>query len=338
MTPAWHSTDRTDLAAVRAEVTGWIPAAVDSPLYSTLATHMLADDEMLAVVGRIDNMPPLNLLFGAVQLLLGGPMPNFSYGEFRDFVFAHEEQIVEIGCTRRTQTNEVRRAAVLFPFVAQAVANWSQPAHVIDIGASAGLVTCLDRFAYDYGEGIIGDSSLVLTCENRGGFHLPDAVPTFASRTALDLAPVDVDDPDQVAWLEALIWPEHTERRERFQQALAIRRETAVNVVGGDAVETLPGVVAALPPGPVIIWHTIALYQMPQAHHDALDDVIAEIAKDRELARIAFEPPPGKDPDVRRCSAPARRPSGRRRPPTWRLDRPALTRQTSPPRARTLFA
>ena len=200
--------------------------------------------------------------------------PDSPYAEFRDFVLAHQEQIVEIGCTRRTQTNEVRRAAVLLPFVAEAAAAWDQPPHVIDIGASAGLVTCLDRFSYDYGSGVIGDSSLVLTCENRGHFAVPDAVPTFASRTALDLAPVDVDDGDQVAWLEALIWPEHTERRERFRRALEIRTETPVTVVAGDAAETLPRVVAALPPGPLLIWHTIALYQMPPAHHDALDDVI----------------------------------------------------------------
>jgi len=300
MTPAWHSTDRADLAAVRAELVGWIPAALDSPLYTMLATRMLDDDAMLRLVSRIDNMPPLNLLFGAVQLLLGGPMPQFAYAEFRDFVFANEEQIVEIGCTRRTQTNEVRRAAVILPWVANAAAAFGdQPVHAIDIGASAGLVTCLDRYAYDYGDDIVGDSLLVLTCENRGRFQVPDAVPTFASRTALDLVPVDVDDPDQVAWLEALIWPEHTQRLERFREALAIRRATEVDVIAGDAAETLLQASAAHPDGALLVWHTIALYQMPPAHHDALDAVIAELASQRPVARVSFEPPPGREPDVR---------------------------------------
>jgi hypothetical protein len=228
-----------------------------------------------------------------------------SYKEFRELVLEREEEIVEIGCTRRTQTNEVRRAAVILPWVARAAAEFGgQPIHVIDIGASAGLVTCLDRYAYDYGVGVIGESSLVLTCENRGGFEMPDAVPSVASRTALDLAPVDIDEPAQVAWLEALIWPEHTERRERFRAALAIRRATPVNVVAGDAVTTLPEVVAALPAGPVVICHTIALYQMPAAHHDELDAVIEQLATERQLARVSFEPPPGRDPDVRAALRP----------------------------------
>lgn len=305
MTPAWHSSDRSDLAAVRAEVTGWLPAAVDSPLYTSLAKRILDDEPMLRLVACIDNMPPLNLLFGAVQLLLGEPVTPRPYEEFREFVFANEERIVEIGCTRRTQTNEVRRAAVILPWVARAVAEFGdQPVHAIDIGASAGLVTCLDRYAYDFGDGIVGDSPLLLSCENRGGFETPDAVPVFASRTALDLAPVNSDDPAQVAWLEALIWPEHVERRERFRAALAIRRETQVTTVAGDAVTTLVQAANAHPEGALMIWHTIALYQMPAERQGALDDVIAELARSRPVARVSFEPTPGGDPDVRAALRP----------------------------------
>jgi len=300
MSPAWHSSDRTDLAAVRAEVAGWLPAVTDSPRYYALTQELLDDEPMLRLVARIDNMPPLNLLFGAVQLLLGEPLPEITYEEFRAFVFANEDRIVEIGCTRRTQTNEVRRAAVILPWVARAAEEFGdQPIHAIDIGASAGLVTCLDRYAYDYGAGTIGDSPLVLSCENRGGFRAPDAVPTFASRTALDLAPVSIDDPDQVAWLDALIWPEHAERRERFSAALAIRRATEVTTIAGDAVETLPRAAAANPEGALLIWHTIALYQMPPGRLDALDDVIADLARSRPVVRVSFEPPPGRDPDIR---------------------------------------
>ena len=300
MTPAWHSNDRSDLVAVRAEVTGWLPSAVDSPLYTALTTRILDDEPMLRLLGRIDNMPPLNLLFGAVQLLQGRLAPDTDYGDFRGFVLDNEEAIVEIGCTRRTQTNEVRRAALILPWVASAAAAFGdQPVHAIDIGASAGLVTCLDRFAYDYGEGVIGESSLVLTCENRGGFDMPDAVPAFASRTGLDLAPVDVDDPLQVAWLEALIWPEHTERLARFREALAIRRDTEVSMIAGDAAQTLAQASAAHPDGALVLWHTIALYQMPPDRLDALDDAIAELAATRPVARVSFEPPAGRDPDIR---------------------------------------
>lgn len=292
---AHSSADRGTREGVVAEIRGWMRAATDSPLYSRLAAEITEDPALLDVVARIDNVPPMNLLFGAVQLLRGGPLPDLPYGDFRAFVLAHKEEIVEIGCTRRTQTNEARRCAVILPFVAKAVAGFGDVVvHAIDIGTSAGLNLCLDRYAYAYGGGVIGSSALTLPCENRGGFSLPARVPEFATRTGLDLAPVDVADPDAVAWLEALVWPEHAERLARLRAAIAIRRETPVTMVAGDALGTLPGVVRALPTGePVLIFHTIALYQLPQDAQDRLDSIVVDLAHERPLARISFEPRPG---------------------------------------------
>jgi hypothetical protein len=291
---AHSSADRGTREGVATEIRAWIRAATDSPIYSRLASEAAEDPALLDLVARIDNVPPMNLLFGAVQLLRGEPLADLPYAEFRAFVLANEQEIVEIGCTRRTQTNEVRRAAVILPFVAEAAARLGGgPVHAVEIGASAGLVTCLDEYAYDYGAGAIGESALTLACENRGGFPLPDAVPTFASRTAVDLAPVDPGDPDAVAWLEALIWPEHTERRERFRAAMEIRRRTDVTMIAGDALRELPVVIEALPPGPVVVWHTIALYQMDAEWHSRLDGVMRRIAGSRPVERISFEPAPG---------------------------------------------
>jgi hypothetical protein len=160
----------------------------------------------------------------------------------------------------------------------------------VEIGAAAGLVTCLDRYSYDYGHGVLGGGRLTLACENRGGFAVPDAVPTFATRVGLDLAPVDIADPEAVAWLEALVWPEHSERLERLRAAIAVRRETPVTMIAGDALTELASVVEGLPPGPVVIQHTVALYQMDAEWHRALDDAVVGVAKTRPVARVAFEP------------------------------------------------
>jgi len=300
---AHSNADRATREGVAAEIRAWMRAATDSPLYLRLAGAIAEDPTMLDVVARIDNVPPMNLLFGAVQLLRGGPLSDISYAEFREFVLANEQRIVEIGCTRRTQTNEARRCAVILPFVAQAVAELGGgPVHAVEIGASAGLVTCLDRYAYDYGDGVIraagngagsAGGELVFTCENRGGFAVPGTVPTFATRTGLDLAPVDIDDEDQRAWLEALVWPEHTERLARFRTAIAVRRATPVTLVAGDALTELPRVIASLPPGPVLLFHTVALYQMSAPWHRELDNVVAGLSRERPLARVAFEPRAG---------------------------------------------
>ena len=55
----------------------------------------------------------------------------------------------------------------------------------------------------------------------------------------------------------------------------------------------LRAVVEALPPGPVVIQHTVALYQMNAAWHRKLDRVIVDLARTRSVSRVAFEPHAG---------------------------------------------
>ena len=321
----WAAIDRGDLDAVARVVRNWL--AADSPLYQLFTARIAGDPDMLRLVGGIDNVPPLNLLYGGVQLMLtpadalarwyprhGGHQEasDEAYTAFREFALDRREELLHIGRTRRTQTNEVGRSAILLPFIARALAVGEGPVHAVDVGASAGLNLCLDRYAYDYSGVRVGGGPLTLACDNRGGFAvpgqgLPDGLPTFASRTGLDLAPVDVADPDAVAWLEALVWPEQNGRLERLRAAIAIRRETPVTMVDGDAVETLPRVEAALGEGTLLLWHTVALYQLTADQNAAFDDAVARIAERRRVIRIAFEAPELSDyPDVRIGLAPTR--------------------------------
>lgn len=309
----WAATDRSDLTAVAAVVRDW--HAPGSPLYQYFTARIADDPEMLRLVADIDNVPPLNLLFGGVQLMLtpanqlanwyprygGDAAPSdAAYAAFRAFALERRAELVEIGRTRRTQTNEVGRSAVLVPFIVDQLTGNTEPVHAVDVGASAGLNLCLDQFAYDYSGVRVGSSSLTLECENRGGFHIPDAVPTFATRTGLDLAPVDATDPDAVAWLEALVWPEHNGRLERLRAAIEIRNRTPVTMVAGDAVETLPHVESTLGDGVLLLWHTVALYQLTAQQNAAIDDVVADIATRRRVIRIAYElPATSSFPEVR---------------------------------------
>ena len=309
----WAATHRNDLAWVAALVGDW--HAPGSPLYQLFTARIAQDPDMLRLVADIENVPPLNLLFGGVQLLLtpadalaawyprygGHAEPSDqAYEAFRSFALERCDELVRIGSTRRTQTNEVGRAAVLLPFIVEQLTGIDEPVHGVDVGASAGLNLCLDRFAYDYSGVRVGSSALTLACENRGGFPVPDAVPTFASRTGLDLDPVDPADPDAVAWLEALVWPEHNGRLERLRAAIDIRQHTPVTMVAGDAVQTLPAVEANLGEGALLLWHTVALYQMTAQQNADFDEVVAEIASRRPVIRISYElPATSSYPEVR---------------------------------------
>ena len=51
---------------------------------------------------------------------------------------------------------------------------------------------------------------------------VPAAHPEVAWRGGVDLNPLDVADPDAMAWLEILVWPEQDERRERLRAAVEV--------------------------------------------------------------------------------------------------------------------
>ena len=302
----WSAADREDLDQVAAEVRSWADAASDSPLYRTFALGIAEDPELLRVVAAIDNVPPLNLLFGAVRLTLNPAdalaawyphltSPTREAGPdavaaLRDHVLSREVALLAIARSHRTQTNEVGRAAVLLPWLPR-----DQGAlHAIDLGASAGLNLLLDRFAYRYrrasGDSRIGRGGVEIECEDRGGFDLPSRLPTLATRTGIDLSPVDATDPDAAAWLEALVWPEHMDRLDRLRAAIAARREVEVSMVAGDAATALADVMAALPPGPLVVWHTIALYQADASARRDIDAAVEEAARHRDVTRVGFEP------------------------------------------------
>ncbi len=307
---------RGDLEGLARGVRRWAETAADSPLYAFLARRVAADPELLALVAQIPRTPPMNLLLGGVKLRLGEDdalaawYPHLVGGDarrpddaafvaFRDYVLAHADALLEVGRTRRTQTNEASRAAAVLPWLAAAAEAWGEPVHLIDIGASAGLNLCLDRFDYCYAtaEGTTelaasdrGASQLTLACELRDGIRPPRAVPSIASRTGLDLDPVDPTDPASAAWLEALVWPEHEDRLATLRAALEIRRETPVTMVAGDATHHLPHVLDGLPPGPVAIVHTVMAYQLSEAQRAELDAVCVAAERERPLVRIGMEP------------------------------------------------
>ncbi|WP_159450112.1 DUF2332 domain-containing protein [Demequina sp. NBRC 110056] len=310
----WSSADRTDLARIAAEVLSWERSVPDSPLYSAFALGIAEDPDLLRLVARIDNVPPMNLLLGAVKLTLSSadalaawyphltsqarPAGDAAFAAFRDHVLSRADELLAIAATHRTQTNETARAAVLLPWIPTEV-----PVHAIDLGASAGLNLCLDRFSYAYtGDRAarLGRGEPRLDCEVHGDIALPTRLPELASRTGIDLSPIDATDPDAAAWLEALVWPEHQDRLERLRAAIEVRRSVDVRMVAGDAATALADVVAALPPGAVVIWHTIALYQAPPPVLADIDAAVAAAARTREVVRIGFEPvTAGQDPEIR---------------------------------------
>ena len=162
--------------------------------------------------------------------------------------------------TRRTQTNEPARCAVLLPALAQL----PQPLALIEAGASAGLTLLFDRYSYDYaGHRLAGSDpdAPTLRCEPRGPVPLPPRIPVITWRAGLDLNPLDVTSDDDVRWLSCLVWPGEGDRESRLEAAIAAARRDPPAVHRGDLLTDLPALAAQAPAGAtLVIYHSSVLY------------------------------------------------------------------------------
>jgi hypothetical protein len=243
-----------------------------SPLYERFALGVADDPELLELLARL---PPAkqqpNLLFAAV-LYLGGRQPD--YAAFRRLVLDHVDQVVATMLVRRTQTNEVGRCALLLPVVA----SLPGPLALVEVGASAGLCLLPDRYAYDYGGTIVGDSAapLRLACQPYGPVPIPAQLPEVVWRRGIDLAPIDLGDPDAVRWLECCVWPDQPQRLARLQAAVGIACSEAPVVVRGDLLELLGPMVAQAPAGAtVVVFHAATLVYLPEAGRRRFAELMA---------------------------------------------------------------
>jgi hypothetical protein len=257
-----------------------------SDLYERLALAVAADDDVAGFVAAMPVVQP-NLFFAAVHFLTGSDdMPTG--GALPEFVRTRSDQIASLMRTRRTQTNEVGRCAVLLPALP------AGPLALLEVGASAGLCLLLDRFAYEFGRRLIGDASSTvrLRCEARGPVPLPSTLPRVVWRRGLDVHPIDVRDDDAVRWLLACVWADHPHRRRRLNAAIAVARAEPPMVTRGDLVEDLPAVAAEAPEdATLVVFHSAVLSYVSPERRRVFAAVLADVSKRREVVWVSNEGP-----------------------------------------------
>jgi hypothetical protein len=97
---------------------------------------------------------------------------------------------------------------------------------------------------------------------------VPTKLPRVVWRAGLDLKPVDLSDPGEVRWLEALVWPEQTDRRARLRAAIKIASEQKPRLVKGDLRTDLARLATEMPGDATrVIYHTAVLPYISSAAH-----------------------------------------------------------------------
>lgn len=279
-----------------------------APAYERICAAVARDDEALRLVREAPpaaHLPPA-LLAAVHYLVLDGlehplaavyagrsdadPAPLF-LGLCRD----HRDEVARLLATRTIQTNDCGRSAVLGPALTWLAAGLEGPVALVDVGASAGLNLLADRYRLDYGDrGATGpaDSPVQLSCAVVGGDPpiAPELGP-FAERVGLDLAPVDLTDPDDARWLLACVWP-GTGRFGRTAAAIELARAAPPRVVAGDAVAALPGILGELPAGrPVVALTTWSFVYLVPDERVLFVALLDEAARDRPVAWLLADTP-----------------------------------------------
>jgi hypothetical protein len=291
-----------------------------SPRYERLALAV-ADRPVLgaALLAAPEPLRAPDLLFGAAQYVVRGeaaghPLGAYlpTLGGFREpgdglveaFASLADEYghaLARVCATRSVQSNEASRCAVLRPALGLAAQLVGGPLALVELGTSAGLLLLPDRYGYVY-KGptefrcgrVDAPPRLVFDCKVRGPGYPEglDVEPDVAARVGIDVAPLDADDPDDVRWLRAAVWPEHIARLGRLDAALDEVRNVRPELRRGHAGELIGPVLEEVEPGlvPCVIATNVLGY-LPADELTAVLRCLDMYGRDRDLLVVLNDLP-----------------------------------------------
>jgi hypothetical protein len=252
-----------------------------SPIYYELSKQIASDDELLHLCAFVkDGQPVPNAFLAAIHFFIlknknaalanyypsvtGQKTPAIPFGLFKAFVLQHQQEIVYLLQHRIVQTNVLTRCNYLLPIFSNILSEANGPATLIDIGSSAGLNLNFDRYEYYYdNKKVYGDSPVKLHCQIKAGkapttmfFNYP------LQKIGIDQHPIDLANADDLTWLQALIWPDQTERFIQLKEALYASNLSDIKMIAGSTVADFKKVIESIDPNAVLILSaTHVLYQ-----------------------------------------------------------------------------
>ena len=277
-------------------------AAMGSPLYADLLGRCADDFAAGGVVARVvagwrghpvlDNLP-LRLLGAAHYLALAGAAPALaaylpSAGgrwvaepAWRALVelFERDGERIRAHLDEQIQTNEVRRCCALLGGFLGLARERALPLALLEIGASAGLNQCFDRYRYELGAQRYGpaDARVVLDCDWRGAPLDVRGELRVASRAGCDVAPIDLADRGAGLRLESFFWPDQLDRLARLRAACDTALRTGVRVERMRAGDWLARELAPEAPGRTrVLFHSVMWMYVPEAERRRIGELLEE--------------------------------------------------------------
>lgn len=225
----------------------------------------------------VDDALALRLCGGLHALVLDGAdkelatcyRPRAGTGELAgvlpDAIRRHDARLAD-GLKNAPQTNEIARAAALYPGIAEIARQTRLPLALHEIGASAGLNLMMDRFGYQLGDKMVGDpeSAVQLAPEIRGGAPNMNGAVSIASRSGCDVAPLEIAIPANRLRLRSYIWPDQPERLKRLDAAIDIAAATPFSLTAADAADYVETSLGDRKPGETfVLYHSVMWQYLP---------------------------------------------------------------------------
>lgn len=279
-----------------------------SPLYEYWSLNIAQDIELLTLIQLIPpNQPKPNLFFAAVQYLacekqhhLARYYKNVTSSEFaqsfihlKDFCQQYRGSLQDIFQMKLVQTNELNRAAYLYPIFHRIQTKHQKPLSLMEIGTSAGLLLNLDQYYYEISEGemkhIYGNekSKVRIVAENNGQSIGALSALNINHRIGIDLNIVDLQKEEDYWWMQALIWPEHKTRKQQLENVQALNSKVRKTLLEGDFLTFIPKMMEQQDhTTQLIIFHTHVANQFSNELKQQLLQMLSEVSYKQPIYHV----------------------------------------------------
>jgi hypothetical protein len=283
--------DQAEIFLVQAEL-----AQGRSPLYARLWRELAGDARVAAIVGPSPAWDaPLRLMAGIHYLVLVGAA---TWEGVEDVLLDDEAFLRDWVSARAVQTNEVQRCWALLPCFLEAIRRTgARELDLVELGPSAGINLVWDRYGYSYESGTWGAPSPELRLAGKEHRRVPTALlelqPRVRSRTGIDRSPIDVRSDDGALLLKSFVWADQTERLRRLDAAIEAVRADPPDLVQGDIVERLPGMLESLEESDALtlVWETAVLGYVPEEGRRRIYETVARFGREHPLAFVQTSHP-----------------------------------------------
>jgi hypothetical protein len=271
-----------------------------APVQAELFRRCAEDSLALSLIGARPSWDePHRLLAGARWLALSGEVDDFEvasdpWSAFRSVLDGHAAWLARFVREHPVQTNEVQRCWVLLPIFLTVARLAGRPLDLVELGTSAGLNLLWDRYGYRYEGGAWGDaeSPLQLAGEERSAVpgELLRGEVEVRRRLGIDLDPVDVTTEDGLRLLDTFVREDGY--RGRLRRAAEVVRREPPELVRGDYLDLLPGVLAERSDDALtVVFQTISTVYLSDDERARLRDIVDAAGADGPLAWISTPTP-----------------------------------------------